>query len=42
MTSGPPTGIPRIPNVMAFIMGSGVTNMTMVANIINIRAGKKK
>ena len=36
------TGIPRIPNVLAFVMGSGVTNITMVANIINIRAGKKK
>ena len=36
------TGIPRIPNVLAFVMGSGVTNITMVANIINIRAGKKQ
>ena len=36
------TVIPRIPNVMAFVMGSGVTNITMVLDIINIRAGKKK
>ena len=28
--------------MLAFVMGSGVTNITMVANIINVRAGKKK
>ena len=37
MTNVCHTGIPRIPNVMAFVMGSGVTNISIVANITRAR-----